>query len=478
MLLALGLAGGWLLLIPLAVLAAVFAHWGGKRLAPWAGRVSVLCVGVALLVTTMVADLGTTHLLVALGLGVLATFVGINMTSSLFARPLAMSLGRPLVVVDGITGQLARSNAARSPRRTSSTAAALMIGLAFVVTVGVVGASLKATFETILDEQVNADWFLCVGNCNNEFSGFSPRLGEDLDALDETESVATYRSLSEAFRTSDGEVHGLLSVSIADLEAHIDVDPVAGSVNDLPDGGVLVHSETAEIYGLDVGDSLEVEVVGGERATWVVWGIHEDDTIAGDWMVSTATWDRHFDVDQDQFLSILTSEGTSEEAAAVAIAAVAGDYPQVEVRTREEFRDAQSAQIDQALIIVNVFLGLSLVIAVLGIVATLALSVFERTRELGLLRAVGMTRRQMRRMVCWEGLIVAVFGGLLGVVLGVAFGTLTTDIIPDSVVNTLRIPVGDVVLYLILAAVAGLVSGLLPAIWAGRLKVLDAISYE
>ena len=478
-LLALGLlSGDWPLLIPLTLLAGVIAHWGGKRLAPWAGRVAVLGVGVTLLLVAAAADMGTTRLLVALALGVLATFVGINMTSALFARPLAQGLGQPLAKVDGVTGQLARQNAARNPRRTASTAAALMIGMALVVTVAVVAASMKTTLDETLNEQVNADWFLCVGNCNNQSSGFSPRLGESLEALAETKSVAAYRFLGEAFRTPDGEVHGLMAVSTADLEAHIDLDRVAGSVGDPLPGDLLVHSEKAEEYGLGVGDTLEVEVAGGERAAWTVAAVYDDDAIVGQWVVSTTTWDLHYQsANQDLFLSVLTADGVNEVAAATAIGNVAADYPQVDVRTQAEFRDSQAAQIDQSLIIVNVFLGLSFVIAVLGIIATLALSVFERTRELGLLRAVGMTRNQIRRMVCWEGLIVANFGGVLGVVLGLAFGALTAGIVPESVIGTVTIPIRDIGEYFFFVGLAGLLSGLLPAIQASRLRVLDAISH-
>ena len=477
-LLALGLAGSWQTLIPLALLAAILANWGGKRLVWWAGRLAVLCLGLALLLTAAFADLSTTHLLVALAMGVLTVFVGVNMTSPLFARPLARSLGAPLARLDGMPGHLARQNAARSPRRTSSTAAALMIGLALVVTVSVVADSLKSSLTKVLDEQANADWFVCVGDCTNQFNGFSPRLGEELGALPEVGSVATYRWLSGAFRTPDGTVHGLMSVNTTELDAHVDVDPVAGAVNDPPFGAILAHVDQAEKYGLSVGDSLEVEVLGGEQVTWNVAGVYSDDAIVGPWVVSPSTWERYFDTSVDQFVSVLNADGVSEEAARAAISNSAADYPQVTVRSRAEFRDAAADNIDQALIVVNVFLGLSLVIAVLGIVATLALSVVERRRELGLLRAVGMTRGQMRRMVCWEGLVVAIFGGILGTVLGVAFGVLAADIIPDSVVNTLAIPVGQIILYLVVAALAGLASGILPAIWAGRLKVLEAIGYE
>ncbi len=471
--------GGWQALIPLALLAAFLANWGGKRLVWWAGRLAVTGVGLALLLTAVFADLTTTQLLVTLALGVLTVFVGVNMTSPLVARPLARALGAPLALLDGMVGHLARQNAARSPRRTSSTAAALMIGLALVVTVSVVADSLKSSFADVLDEQVNADWFICIDDCNDQISGFSPLLSEELETLAETRSVAAYRGLEEAFRTpADGAVQSLLSINTPELDAHLDLDPIAGRVNDLADNAVLAHIDKAEEYGLSVGDSLEVEVLGGERATWRVAAIYSDDAIVGDWVVSSRTWERYFDSNVDQFVSALTADGFSDEAAREAISRSVEEYPQLVLRSRAEFRDTADDNINQALIVVNVFLGLSLVIAVLGIVATLALSVVERTRELGLLRAVGMTRGQMRRMVCWEGLVVAIFGGILGVALGLAFGVLATDIIPDSVVRTLSIPVGQIILYLFISGLAGLASGVLPAFWAGRLKVLDAIGYE
>ncbi len=468
----------WQGLILFSLLSSCAAFFGGRRLAPWVGRLSMLAVAAVLLVAPAVAEWSTTKLLVSLSIGALMAFVGINMTSPMFARPLALGLGKPFAVADGITGELSRQNASRSPRRTSTTAAALMIGLALVVTVGIVAASMRATFTEVIDEQISADWFMS-GSGNNENGTIGPQFAEDLAVLPETRSVASYRFQSGAFRTGDDEVHALMATNASEIGQHLDLDLIAGTVEDLPPNGVLVSQDTAVSLNLNPGDDVEAELVDGRSVTWKVAGIYEDEAIVGSWLTSLTSFSRYFPfVNQDLYVSVLTAEGVSEEDAREAIEKVAEPFPLVEVRTKAEFRDSQTNQINQALLFVNIFLGLALVIAILGIVATLALSVFERTRELGLLRAVGMTAGQLRRMVCWEGVIVAVFGGLLGTALGVVFGTLTTRIIPDSVVNTLQFPVGQLILYLVLAGVAGLASGVLPAIWAGRMKVLDAISYE
>lgn len=468
----------WQGLALFALLACAAAFLGGRRVAPWVGRISVLVVAAVLLITPAVAEWSTSKLLVSLSIGALMAFVGVNLSGPLFARGMAQALGKPFAVTDGVTGELSRLNAARQPRRTSTTAGALMIGLALVATVGVVGASLRSTFVDVIDEQINADWFLCVDGCNDETATFSPQLAERLSALPETRSVASFRFQSGAFKTDDDSIHSLTATNASEIDLHLDLDLVSGSSDDLSDEGVLVSDDLAADIGLAVGDDLPVEFTDASRATWRIAGIYEDEAIIGSWITSLANFNRYFDVDRDRYVSVLTAPGVLEDQARDAIETAAAGFPLVEVRTKAEFRDSQTTQINQALIIVNIFLGLAFVIAVLGIVATLALSVFERTRELGLLRAVGMTRSQLRRMICWEGVIVAVFGGILGVALGLVFGTLTARIIPDSVVSTLVIPVRQLILYLVLAGAAGLASGLLPAIWAGRRKILEAISYE
>ena len=223
---------------------------------------------------------------------------------------------------------------------------------------------------------------------------------------------------------------------------------------------------------------MELEFLGGQSATFEVVAVYADNTILGDWLIDNEDWDRYLTGTQDQFISAVTAPGSSAEQARAALESVTVDYPQLEVRDQAEFRENQESQIDTFLVVVNVFLGISLVIALMGIANTLALSVFERTRELGMLRAVGTTRGQTRWMVLWEGAIVATFGGLMGTVIGVLFGWAAVVVIPDSFISSFAVPWPTLVVYVVISAIAGLIAALFPAIRAGRLNVLQAIYHQ
>ena len=240
----------------------------------------------------------------------------------------------------------------------------------------------------------------------------------------------------------------------------------------------MIHEDPAEDLGLQPGDPIEVEFSRTGTHTFTVVGIHADATLAGNYLISTEAWAEHFTDTLDQFVFATTAEGVSDEDAAATMAAVTAEFPQVDVEDRQEFLESQQGQVDQILITVNVLLLLAVVIAVLGIGNTLALSVFERTRELGLLRAVGMSRRQTRRMIRWESAIVSFFGAVLGVVVGIAFGLAATSAMPDSFLNTISVPTGQLVILLIVAVIAGLLAAILPARRAARLDVLQAIATE
>jgi putative ABC transport system permease protein len=473
-----GLTGSWQRLLVMTVVSVILFYVGGTRLNPIFGRLLVIALGAALLVVAAVADFGTVKLLVALGGGALVIFLGINLISPLFARPVARGIGWPLPKIYGVTGRLSRENAARAPRRTASTAAALMIGLALVGTVSVLGSSLKATFDSVLDRSVTADWFMCVGDCNNPFDGFGQDFAIRLAELPELESVNHYRARQEAARTPDGELKDVLSAEMDLLDDHLDADVIAGDLADVGIDGLAIFTDVATDYDLDIDDTIDLEFAAGDMATFRIGAIYEDARILGNWVISNDAWDLYLVSETDQFMSAVTAPGVSEGEARTAIQEIADDYPQVTVQTKDEFRDARAAQVDQGLQVINVFLGLALIIALMGIANTLALSVFERTRELGLLRAVGMKRRQMRRMVRWEGAIVAVFGGMLGVVLGIVFGVVAVIVIPDSIIDRVDVPVKQLLIYLVIAGLAGLLSAYFPARRAAKLNVLDAISHD
>ncbi len=477
---ALGIASESTGLIVLAgLIGPVLVYAGGGRLHPLAGRAGVLILGVALLVVAILADLSTGSTLALLGMGALSVFLGMNLLSPAFAAPVALFLGNLPARLFGISGRLSRQNSARSPRRTASTASALMIGLALVSMVTVLGQSFKQTLSDTLDDSVSADWLICVGNCNSEVAAFSPKAAQSMAELPEIESVVTYRSLWEAARTPDGEEHSVFSTDLDVFTTHLDPDIVAGTLVGAGPGNLVVYEDEAEDRGVGVGEQVELEFVDGTRASFEVVALFSDNTILGSpWVIDNRDWDTYFSTNQDNFISAITAPGYTAPQARAALDSVIVDYPQLEVRDQAEFLDNQESQIDNFLTLVNVFLAISLVIALMGIANTLALSVFERTRELGLLRAVGMTRRQTRRMIRWEGAIVATFGGLMGTIIGVLFAWAAVLVIPSSFIAALAVPWLTLIIYLAGAAVAGLVAASFPARRAGRLNVLDAIAHQ
>ena len=490
---------------------SVLLYAGGTRIHPIAGRTSVLLLGITLLVIAVVANFSTSDILVLLGTGALLVFVGVTPVSPIFANPAVRFLGRltPLLVVLGIPvilfiglgallsgrGQrwrswvrdlffgigwrMARQNAARSPRRTASTASALMIGLALVSMVTVLGQSFKQTLADVLDDAVNSDWLICVGGCNDPTAAFSPLATQAMAELPEMESVVSYRFRFDSVRTTaDGEARDIGSTDLDVITRHIDPDIVAGSTQGTGEGQLLLDDDEAEDLGVGVGDLVELEFPGGQLASLEVAAVYSDPTVLGSWVIDHADWDRYMTGTQDQFIYAITADGTTPEQARTALESVTDDYPQLEVRNQTEIRENQASQIDTFLVVVNVFLGISLVIALIGITNTLALSVFERTRELGLLRAVGMSRLQTRRMVRWEGAIVAAFGGIMGAAIGVLFAWAAVIVIPDSFISAFAVPWLTLIIYMAVAAIAGVLAAYLPARRASNLNILDAIAYE
>jgi putative ABC transport system permease protein len=461
-----------------AILGSVLLYQGGARIYPFLGRSSVAVLGLVYLLAAAFGDFGTGKLVTLLAVGALVMFVGVNLLSPLFATRVARAIGAPLPRLFGVTGRLSRENAARTPRRTSATAAALMIGLALVGTATIMASSLKATFAATLEDSVQADWFVCVGNCSTGGT-FPNEFAQSIGQLDEIESVVSYQFQEEAFRLlADNGVKDAFGADLSMLDEHLDADVVEGNFSTAGEGDIGLSTDKAEDLRLSVGDPVEVQLVNGTTETLNLAAVYDDARIVGDYVIDNATLNRWFTANQDIFVSAVTAEGFSDSEAFAAMAPIGDQFPQLEIRTQQEYQDTLSGTIDDILIIINVFLGLAVIVALIGIVNTLTLSVFERTRELGLLRAVGMTRRQMRKMVRWEGFIIATFGGVLGTLLGVLFGVITVEVIPAEFIDRLDVPYVQLVIFLLVAAFFGLVSALLPARRAARLNVLDAISHE
>ena len=441
---------------------------------------AVAVAGIGALAAGMTIEMSTRLILVAIGGGALAAFIGVYLLSPAITGQVATVLGWPIRKVYRIPGRLATDNARRSPRRTAATAAALTIGLALVSLAAVVSDSLKATFLSAMDQSVEADLFV-YGDTFNPQAGFSTELGADLQQLavqrpDLVKSVLTMRWTLGGVRVGDG-FKDVVATELAVLNEHMDLEVIEGAEFRAGTGGVLVHVDSASDLGLTIGDSVAAEFPGNRISELTVAAIFEDSTLLGNWVVDVSVFDSHLPTAPLGWISVRFPVGADHVASRAAIEVYTDAYPQVVVENRSEFRDAQEKQLDQLLSIIQVFLGLSLLIAVLGITNTMALSVYERTRELGLLRAIGMTRRQLRRMIRWEAVIIALFGGLLGVAMGVLFGLAVIAALPETFVDIVSIPYTSLFGYLLVSGLFGMLAAILPARRASKLNVLDAISH-
>ena len=462
---------------PMAALA------DGAGIDPHSRRRSIIigaavgAVGLVLLVVALLSNLSMPALVLLIGFGALGVLAGVNICSPAVAGPMAQVLGWPAARLFRLNGRLARLNAVRNPRRTATTASALMIGLAMVSLVAVVGTSFKETLNDRLEDSVRADWMLCAGPCDNQQLAFSSEAAAAAAQVPELESVEVFRFRPDGVRTPDGAQHVLSAANLASFSSHVEPDVASGSVAGAGPGDVMVHVDAAGEFGLAVGDGVLLEISGREEVAFEVVAIHSEDSVVGSWVIDLEDWNRYVVGDQDSLVTATGAAGVSSEDARAALEAGLAEYPQVVVRDQAEYRASRSAQVDSLLVVINVFLIMALVIAVMGFSNTMALSVFERTREIGLLRAVGMGKGQIRAAILLEGVIVAVFGGVVGVVTGLVAGSIAAGSLPGGIVSTVALPGGAVVVYLVVAAVAGLLASLAPARRANRIDLLEAISH-
>ncbi|MFO7592212.1 MAG: FtsX-like permease family protein [Acidimicrobiia bacterium] len=405
--------------------------------------------------------------------GALLVFFGVVVLLATFARPLASALGAPFRVF-GVTGELARGNATRNPRRTAATASALVIGLALVGLVSIFGASAKSSVKAAVDRGIRADVVLKA----QQFSAFSPQVAERLLDQPALGAVAAFRFGNVRVQTQEETVAGVDPTQLGPVTALRVRD---GSIAAMGDDGVLVQADAAAKYGLRVGDEIQMQFPQGFQLIRVA-GIYEQADFTGgfpvDWIVSWPAYVQGFGADDQDSLVYVKASGSVGAARASVQEVVAEDFPNVEVFSRDAYRSDQEAAIDRFLAVTVALLLLSELIAVLGIVNTLALSVFERTHEIGLLRAVGMSRRQTRRMIRSESVVVALVGGVVGTALGVFWGWVFTAALESQGVTELSVPVVQLVVFLALSMLAGVVAAILPAWRASRLDVLGAIATE
>ncbi|MDP9222215.1 MAG: ABC transporter permease [Actinomycetota bacterium] len=402
-----------------------------------------------------------------LGVGTLLAFVGVAMLSPVISRPVAGLLGRPFQ--RQLPGRLGRVNTLRNPRRTASTAAALMIGLALVSAVSILGASLKASVQKIADSAIGADFIL---NTQSE-NGFSASV---LDSLQQQPGVAEVSGLRFSPAQVGSGTAGVMAVSPSAVGHLIKLDRRSGSMR-LDPQTVLITEKVAKKDHLKPGQTLHVLFPKGAPRDFRIGGVYADSQLVNAYLFDDAVT-KDFATQSLAAALVKLSPGADTAAARRSLDAIAKPYPNIIVQDQSEFVQAATGQIDQVVNVLYLLLALSVLIAVLGIINTLALSVIERTRELGLLRAIGMSRRQVKRMIRVEAVVIAVFGGLLGLLVGSAFGVAIQRDLVSQGVTELQFPVVRMLVFVVLAALAGVLAAWLPARRGSRLNVLAAIAAE
>jgi putative ABC transport system permease protein len=458
---------------PMAALREVTprpARWSPRR--TLVGTL-ILIAGIVVLGLGLFADVSNELSLV--GLGAFLTFMGVAVLSPLFAGPLASVVGAAPARAFQIPARLARANAATNPKRTASTAAALMIGLALVGFVSILASSIKASSVAVIDESLKADFVVSIASLSGG-EGFSPEIEKEIESRPEIGAAAAIRLGEFRYRDSN---RFLTAAHVRDIDEVVSLGETSGRLEDLTDGGVFVQEDVATELGLEVGETLEMEFPATGVQRQRVEGLFQEDTVIGSqFLISQETHRENYSQNLDDTVFITAAPGVSVEDARAAVDDATKAWPNVTVQDQTEFKETQASQIDQLLGLVTALLGLALLIALLGITNTLALSVFERTREIGLLRAVGMTRRQARAMIRWEAVIVSVIGALMGLAVGTFFGWALVTALESEGITELVIPGGQLTAYVIIAAVAGIIAALPPARRAARMDVLQAIATE
>jgi putative ABC transport system permease protein len=411
-------------------------------------------------------------------LGCLALFAGVGLLSSRVVRPLAGVVGAPGERFGGAAGRLARENSVRHPARTARTAGALMIGLALIAFVATLGAGLRHTQKSALERQVKADY---VVTSKNGFDPFPSGAGTAAARAPRVTLASSVRSDRASAFGSDVNVNGVDPGTIGRVYDYRWTQGSDASLAALGTGGAIVKKAFAADHRLKLGSRLPLTTPSGAKVVLRVAGIHDPpvdtiDPVLADVVISQRAFDASFPRPKDLFTFVNVAGGASTQSTAALKGAVSG-FPDAKVATKDGWVTTRSNGINKILRIFYVLLGLSVLVSLFGMVNALVLSVFERTRELGMMRAVGMTRAQARRMVRHESVITALIGACLGLPLGVVLAAIATRAMRGADI-AFSLPVASLVVLTLIAMAAGIVAAALPARRASRLNVLDALHYE
>ncbi|HEX8856209.1 MAG TPA: FtsX-like permease family protein [Thermoleophilaceae bacterium] len=452
----------------------------GGRLArmktPLAIGISVL--GIALLAFGLFGGQSGGAALGPVGGGAALLFLGVALVSSRLVKPLSTVIGSPLERSFGVTGQIARENSVRNPGRTAGTAAALMIGLALVVFVTIFAAGIRHSIDDAIGKSVTAG--LVVEN-KDGWSLIPESTGQAVAKVDGVSSVSPVR-YSAAHAKGIGNLDGLSGIDPATFTPLFHVEWKKGSdaiASSLTDSGALASESWADSHNKKIGDQVTLQTQSGKEVPVTIKATYKNNVHAlGDMVITNSLMGREFGQKQAQYIFVGLQQGANaDQARAQATKVVSSQFPTAEVVTKDGFKDTQTKWVNGILSFFYVLLSLAVIVSLFGIVNTLVLAIYERTREIGMIRAVGGSRKQVKRIVRYESIITALIGATLGTVLGVFFAIIVSRPLASEGFS-LSFPIATLIILLVLAALAGMVAAITPARRAAKLDVLKALAYE
>ena len=404
-----------------------------------------------------------------LGVGVLGVFAGVLVIGPALSKPVAALLGKPVSALRGVTGEMSQQNAARNPKRTARTAAPVLIGVALVTAFTALAASIKNEIRESIGSSFRGDYALSVNS--RGFGGIPITITDQLTQLAEVDQATGVGFI--AAKVGD-ESPFVLVFNPKTSDGLYDLEMLEGRQQGLAKNEILVEADKALDKNLTIGSGVQVTLVDGRSMQLTVAGTYTD--AYGNYAVSRELFEGSNTPLFDSFVYIKAAKGVSDESARTAISAVSEDLGIGKLESRDEYIDTQAGQVDQFLALIYGLLFLSVIIAIVGIIITLLLSVFERRREIGLLRAVGMTRSQVRTIVRWESVITSLFGAVTGVVLGILSGIVIVISLNDSGFSAFTLPIANTFIILVGAFIIGVIAAVFPAWRATRTNIIAAIA--